>query len=82
MSIKEILDEKIQVLISSEDLHQLNQILVRKAAERKSRAIPLSSYIRLLLKDHILANTPEQQSYVKDKIDDIREQLKTKNKNE
>ena len=65
MIIKESLTEKIQVLISKNDLEELNHIIVRKALERKKRPVPLSAYVRDLVKKEIENNTEEQSSFVK-----------------
>ena len=53
MIIKESLTEKIQVLLSKIDLEELNHIIVRKALERKKRPVPLSAYVRELVKKEI-----------------------------
>ena len=65
MIIKESLTEKIQVLLSKIDLEELNHIIVRKALERKKRPVPLSAYVRELVKKEIESNTEEQTSFVK-----------------
>ena len=65
MIIKESLTEKIQVLISKNDLEELNHIIVRKALERKKRPVPLSAYVRDLVKKEIENNTEDQESFAK-----------------
>ena len=72
MASKEILKEKIQVLLSAEDLHELNTIIMRKAIEAKTRPEPISLYVRSLIKDHIIANQEEQRSFVKDVVQQIK----------
>lgn len=62
---REKLTEKIQVLLTKDDIHELNQIICRKALEEKRRPEPISSYIRDLIKKDISDNQPEQVSYVK-----------------
>ncbi len=68
MAIKENLKEKIQVLLTPEDMQELNLIITRKAILAKKRPEPISLYVRSLIKDNILANQREQQSFVKDAI--------------
>lgn len=68
---KEVLKEKIQVLLSSEDLNQLNNIIIRKAILSNTRPKSISFYVRSLIKEHILANQPEQKSIVKENIKKI-----------
>jgi hypothetical protein len=68
MASKEILKEKIQVLLSEDDLGELSSIIMRKALEMKKRPEPISLYVRDLIKTHILENQTQQKSFVKDKI--------------
>jgi hypothetical protein len=79
MIIKESLTEKIQVLLSKIDLEELNHIIVRKALERKKRPVPLSAYVRELVKKEIESNTEEQVSFVKSAAERVfSEKTKTK----
>ena len=79
MIIKESLTEKIQVLLSKIDLEELNHIIVRKALERKKRPVPLSAYVRELVKKEIESNTEEQVSFVKSAAEKVfSEKTKTK----
>jgi phosphoribosylformylglycinamidine synthase len=54
---------------SKNDLEELNHIIVRKALERKKRPVPLSAYVRELVKKEIECNTEEQTSFVKQAAD-------------
>jgi hypothetical protein len=72
MATKDNLKEKIQVLLTLEDLHELNVIIMNKALKAKKRPEPISLYVRSLIKDHILANQPQQRSYAKEAVDKIK----------
>jgi len=72
MAIKENLKEKIQVLLTPEDMQELNIIIMRKAINAKTRPEPISLYVRSLIKENILANQVEQPSYVKEAIKKIK----------
>lgn len=77
----EQLVEKIQVLISKEDLRELNSIILKNALDTGERPVPLSTFVRNLLKReiqtyHQIKNSP-QKSYVEE---DVKELTKNKNK--
>jgi len=72
MATKENLKEKIQVLLTPEDMQELNIIIMRKAISAKTRPEPISLYVRSLIKENILANQVEQPSYVKEAIKKIK----------
>lgn len=74
---KENLTEKIQVLLSKADERALNLIIARKAISDGTRPVPLSSYVRELIKDHIQDNTPEQKSIAAEKAKEIVEKYKS-----
>lgn len=79
---KENLTEKIQVLLSRADERELNRIIAREAIAEGTRPVPLSSYVRTLIKAHIKANTPEQKSIAADKAKEIVEKYKSQKDNE
>lgn len=72
MTPKENLKEKIQVLLTPEDMEQLNIIIMRKAIKAKTRPQPISLYVRSLIKENILANQEEQISFVKEAVKKIK----------
>ena len=76
--MKTNLTEKLQVLLTKEDQRSLNQIIARRAFELGERPVSLSSYVRELIKEHIIQNTPEQKSFALEKAKEI---LKNKNNN-
>lgn len=75
----EQLIEKIQVLISKEDLKELNIIILNNALDIGSRPEPLSTFVRNLLKREIQLyhqrKNRAQKSFVRDEVKEI-----TKNK--
>ena len=79
---KENLTEKIQVLLSKVDERELNRIIARKAIEDGERPVPLSSYVRDLIKAHIKANTPEQKSIAAEKAKEIVQKYKSQKNDE
>ena len=74
------LNEKVQVLLSKEDLEVLNRLILRDAYTEGIRPVPLSTYVRLIIKNHIEDNIhllEEQISFASNKVKEIKE---TKNK--
>ena len=57
------LTNKVQVLIDDSDLQTLNFLIFRKAFLNNEKAMPISSYIRDIIKDHIKTESKEQLSY-------------------
>lgn len=45
--------EKIQVLLTQDDMEQLNIILLMEALENNSKPESLSSYVRTIIRDYI-----------------------------
>jgi len=60
--------EKIQVLISSGDMASVNSLLMMEALENGTRPIPLSTFVRELIKSYIEENRHKlgQRSHAKD----------------
>lgn len=76
MDKKENLTEKLQVLLTKEDQRALNMIIARKSLEQGIRPVPLSSYVREIIKEHILENTPEQRSFAAEAAKEIIKKFK------
>ena len=68
---KENLTEKIQVLLSDSDYRALNIIIARNTIEYGKKAVPVSEYVRSLIKQNIKDNITEQVSFVGEKINKI-----------
>ena len=68
---KETLTEKLQVLLSKNDLRALNTIIAARSMETGEKPVPASFYIRELIKRDIEENFPEQKSFVGDKVKQI-----------
>jgi hypothetical protein len=68
---KETLTEKLQVLLSKNDVRALNTIIASQSMETGEKPVPVSLYIRELIKRDIQENLPEQKSFVGDKVKQI-----------
>jgi hypothetical protein len=68
---KETLTEKLQVLLSKNDVQTLNTIIAIRAVQTGEKPVPVSFYIRELIKRNIEENLPEQYSFVGEKVKQI-----------
>lgn len=78
--MKEHLNEKIQVLISKEDLRQLNEIILNNALNSGERPISLSMFVRNLLKQEIQRYHENKNKPQKSFIEEDIKNLQKKNK--
>jgi hypothetical protein len=60
--------EKIQVLLTSDDTSKLNTILTLEALKNNSKPLPVSTFVRNIIKDYIDSYALEQKSFVSDII--------------
>ena len=62
--------EKIQVLISQQDMAAVNSLLMMEALENGTRPIPLSTFVRELIKSYIEENRHKlgQRSFAKEEV--------------
>lgn len=60
--------EKIQVLLTSDDTSKLNTILTLEALKNNSKPLPVSTFVRNIIKDYIDSHALEQKSFVSDII--------------
>jgi hypothetical protein len=68
-------DEKLQVLLSSEDHHKLKKIILQYSMIN-GKLMTASSYVRELIRDHIKEYEGEQTSFVNEKVKQIIADLK------
>lgn len=62
--------EKIQVLISPDDMRSLNSLIMIDAIQNGTRPIPLSTFVRNVIKEYIEQNSEklEQKSFVGESV--------------
>ena len=68
--MKESKDEKLQVLLSSEDNHKLKRIILQYSME-KGELMTTSSYVRALIKTHIKDFEGSQFSFASEKVKEV-----------
>ena len=62
--------EKIQVLVSSQDMTLLNSLIMMDALHEGNKPVALSTFVRELIKDYINNNIHrlEQRSFAKEEV--------------
>lgn len=79
--------EKIQVLLSSDDMWAVNHILMKEALDNRERPIPLSSFVRNLIKEYIEEKrqlgvlVTDQRSFAKDEARHYLDEMKKQKTN-
>jgi hypothetical protein len=77
--MKEPKDEKLQVLLSSEDHHKLKRIILQYSME-KGKLMTTSSYVRALIKTHIRNFEGQQFSFAEEKVKEVIKQSNLEDK--
>jgi hypothetical protein len=63
-------DEKLQVLLSSDDLQRLKRIILQQSME-EGHLMTVSSYVRNLIINHIRDHEGEQLSLTNEKVKEL-----------
>jgi hypothetical protein len=66
------LTRKLQVLLTDDEVNQINRIILNEALETESRPVSVSAFIRNLIKDDLSKRTVEQKSYVKQNLKNLK----------
>ena len=62
---KKRLTKKLQVLLTPEDVDNLNTIIIQKSMENKTKPMPVSRYVRQLIVEHIVTETAPEKQLIK-----------------
>jgi hypothetical protein len=74
MSIKNHkLTKKLQVLLTEDEVLEVNRLILNEAVETQTRPISVSSFIRELIQREIKNRSVEQSSIVKKHINKLKE---------
>ena len=66
------LTRKLQVLLTDDEVNQINRIILNEALETETRPVSVSAFIRNLIKDDLSKRTVEQKSYVKQNLKNLK----------
>ena len=62
------LTKKLQVLLTEDEVREVNRVILNEALEREQRPISVSAFIRNLIKDELSKRSVEQRSYIKQNL--------------
>jgi len=66
------LTKKLQVLLTETEVSQINRVILNDALESESRPISVSAFIRELIQAELSKRTPEQKSYIKQNLKNLK----------
>ncbi len=67
------LTKKLQVLLTEEEVREVNRVILNEALETEQRPISVSAFIRNLIQDELSKKSIEQKSIIKQNLKNIKE---------
>jgi plasmid stability protein len=67
------LTKKLQVLLTEEEVREVNRVILNDALESETRPISVSAWIRDLIQRELKSKTPDQKSIVKQTLKNLKE---------
>jgi plasmid stability protein len=66
------LTKKLQVLLTEDEVREVNRVILNDALDQERRPISVSAFIRNLIQDELLKRSPEQRSYIKQNLKNLK----------
>ena len=66
------LTKKLQVLLTEDEVREVNRVILNDALDQERRPISVSAFIRNLIHDELLKRSPEQRSYIKQNLKNLK----------
>lgn len=66
------LTKKLQVLLTEEEVREVNRVILNDALDMERRPISVSAFIRNLIKDELDKRSVEQRSYIKQNLKNLK----------
>jgi hypothetical protein len=66
------LTKKLQVLLTEDEVNQINRIILNEALETETRPVSVSAFIRELIQKDLAKRTVDQKSYVKQNLKNLK----------
>ena len=66
------LTKKLQVLLTETEVNQINRVILNDALENEERPVSVSAFIRYLIQDELERRTPEQKTYIKQNLKNLK----------
>ena len=67
------LTKKLQVLLTEDEVREVNRVILNDALEAEQRPISVSAFIRNLIKEELGKRSVEQRSYIKQNLKNLKE---------
>lgn len=67
------LTKKLQVLLTEDEVREVNRVILNDALEFETRPISVSAWIRDLIQRELKSKTPDQKSIVKQTLKNLKE---------
>jgi len=67
------LKKKLQVLLTEEEVREVNRVILNEALETEQRPISVSAFIRNLIQDELSKKSIEQKSIIKQNLKNLKE---------
>tara|TARA_B100001287_G_C22585574_1_gene483079 strand:- start:779 stop:997 length:219 start_codon:yes stop_codon:yes gene_type:complete len=66
------LTKKLQVLLTEEEVREVNRVILNDALQYEQRPISVSAFIRQLIKDELSKRSIDQKSYIKQNLKNLK----------
>jgi len=66
------LTKKLQVLLTEDEVREVNRVILNDALDREVRPISVSAFIRNLIQDELSRRSIEQRSYIKQNLKNLK----------
>lgn len=66
------LTKKLQVLLTEDEVREVNRVILNEALEQEQRPVSVSAFIRNLIKDELSKRSVEQRSYIKQNLKNLK----------
>lgn len=66
------LTKKLQVLLTEDEVREVNRVILNDALDREVRPISVSAFIRNLIQEELSRRDVEQRSYIKQNLKNLK----------
>ena len=67
------LTKKLQVLLTEDEVREVNRVILNDALEHEQRPISVSAFIRNLIQDELSKRSVEQKSIIKQNLKNLKD---------
>ena len=71
--MSEKLTKKLQVLLTEDEVREVNRVILNDALEQEQRPISVSAFIRNLIQDELSKRSVEQKSIIKQTLKNLKD---------